>query len=209
MALTVAAFVPAMGLSWFLLERDSFLRLVGWRLLAWWRLVFVYRRHWQPVMTVSGLGRYLRGRDYLPHLRRVTCDAWADRVSVKMLVGQAVKDWADRAEHLAHGFGAPSCRVAVARAGRLVLTFPRRDPLAVPLPAVPIPGDRDPGVGLVEIGRCEDGRPLRLKVHGTHVLIAGTTGAGKGSYLWGAPSAACSPRSARAWSRSGRSIRSG
>ncbi len=183
MALTVAGFIPAMGLSWFLLERDSFLRLVGWRLLAWWRLVFVYRRHWQPVMVISGLGRHLRGRDYLPHLRRVTCDEWADRVSVKMLAGQAVKDWADRAEHLAHGFGAPSCRVTVARAGRLVLTFPRRDPLAVPLPAVPVPDD--PDVGPVEIGRCEDGRPLRLKVHGTHVLIAGATGAGKGSYLWG------------------------
>ncbi|WP_419197607.1 replication initiator [Microbispora hainanensis] len=103
-------------------------------------------------------------------------------MSVKMLNGQAVTDWADRIEHLAHGFGAPSCRVAVARAGRLVLTFPRRDPLAEPLPALPVP--EEASVGPVEIGRCEDGTPLRLKVHGTHVLIAGATGAGKGSYLW-------------------------
>ncbi|WP_055483139.1 FtsK/SpoIIIE domain-containing protein [Sphaerimonospora mesophila] len=183
LALVVAAFVPTMGLSWFLLERDSFLRLVGWRLLAWWRLVAVYRRHWQPVMTVSGLGRYLRGRDYLPHLLRIRCDGWADHVTVKMLAGQAVKDWADRTEHLAHGFGAPSCRVAVVRAGRLVLTFPRRDPLACPLPAVPIP--ETASVGPVEVGRCEDGLPYRLKVHGTHVLVAGATGAGKGSWLWG------------------------
>ncbi|GGO29116.1 hypothetical protein GCM10010116_58370 [Microbispora rosea subsp. aerata] len=133
-------------------------------------------------MVVSGLGRHIRGRDYLPRLVRVECDGWADRVSVKMLNGQAVTDWSDRIEHLAHGFGAPSCRVAVARAGRLVLTFPRRDPLAEPLPAVPIPDVAS--VGPVEIGRCEDGTPLRLKVHGTHVLIAGATGAGKGSYLW-------------------------
>ncbi|WP_169953593.1 FtsK/SpoIIIE domain-containing protein [Microbispora sp. H11081] len=182
LALVMTGFLPSAGLSWALLDRASFLRLVGWRLLAFARWFWIYRRHWQPVMVVSGLGRHIRGRDYLPRLMRVECDGWADRVSVKMLNGQAVTDWADRIEHLAHGFGAPSCRVAVARAGRLVLTFPRRDPLAEPLPAVPVPDKAS--VGPVEIGRCEDGTPLRLKVHGTHVLIAGATGAGKGSYLW-------------------------
>jgi len=158
------------------------MHLVGWPLLAFWRLLWVYRRHWQPVMVVSGLGRHIRGRDYLPRLARVHCDGWADRVTVKMLSGQAVKDWADRTDHLAHGFGAPSCRVTVARAGRLVLTFPRRDPLATPLPAVPIP--ETASVGPVEVGRCEDGTPYHLNVHGTHVLIAGATGSGKGSWLW-------------------------
>ncbi|MDA0635952.1 FtsK/SpoIIIE domain-containing protein [Nonomuraea sp. CA-218870] len=183
-ALVMTGFLPSVGLSWVLLERDSFLRVVGWPLLAWWRLVWVYRRHWQPVMIVSGLGRHLRGRDYLPRLVKVRCTSWADLVTVKMLGGQAVKDWTDRADHLAHGFGARSCRVAIARAGLLVLTLPRHDPLAESLPAVPIP--EEPSVGPVEIGRCEDGTPYRLKVHGTHVLIAGATGAGKGSYLWSA-----------------------
>ncbi|WP_433352834.1 FtsK/SpoIIIE domain-containing protein [Microtetraspora malaysiensis] len=183
LASVLVGLIASAALSWALLGRASFLHLVGWRLLAWWRLVWVYRRHWQPVMIVSGLGRHLRGRDYLPHLLRVHCDGWADRVTVKMLNGQAVKDWTDRAEHLAHGFGSLACRVSVARAGRLVLTFPRRDPLAVPLSAMPVPDVVS--VGPVEIGACEDGRPLRLKVHGTHVLIAGATGAGKGSFLWG------------------------
>jgi len=168
--------------AWATLHRSSFARLLGWRLLAWWRWVWVYRRHWQPVMVVSGLGRHLRGRDYLPALLKVRCDDWADHVTVRMLHGQAVKDWTDRADHLAHGFGAAGCRGSVARAGRLRLTFPRRDPLAVPLPAIPIP--ETPSVGPVEIGICEDGTPYRLKVHGTHVLIAGATGSGKGSYLW-------------------------
>ncbi|MEU8379467.1 FtsK/SpoIIIE domain-containing protein [Streptosporangium sp. NPDC048865] len=169
---------------WALLDRASFLRWVGWRLLAWWRLVWIYRRHWQPVMIISGLGRHLQGRDYLPHLVRIRCTSWADVVTVKMISGQSVKDWSDRIDHLAHGFGASSCRVAIVRAGRLQLTFPRRDPLAVPLPAIPLPVVAS--VGPVEIGTCEDGRPYLLKVHGTHVLIAGATGAGKGSFLWSA-----------------------
>ncbi|MFF0309380.1 FtsK/SpoIIIE domain-containing protein [Streptosporangium sp. NPDC004379] len=167
---------------WALLGRASFLSLVGWRLLAFWRLVWVYRRHWQPVMMISGLGRHLRGRDFVPHLVKVTCTSWADLVTVRMLTGQSVKDWSDRIDHLAHGFGAASCRVTVVRSGRLLLAFPRRDPLAVPFPALPIPDAVS--VGPVEIGKREDGTPWRLKVHGTHVLVAGATGAGKGSIIW-------------------------
>ncbi|MFJ2028209.1 FtsK/SpoIIIE domain-containing protein [Streptosporangium sp. NPDC087985] len=168
--------------GWRVADRASFLRLMGRRLLAWWRLVWVYRRHWQPVMIISGLGRHVRGRDYLPRLVGLRCTSWADLVTVKMLTGQAVKDWSERTDHLAHGFGARSCRVSIARAGRLLLVFPRRDPLAVPLSALPVPAVAS--VGPVEIGKREDGAPWRLKVHGTHVLIAGATGAGKGSVIW-------------------------
>ncbi|MEU7862098.1 FtsK/SpoIIIE domain-containing protein [Nonomuraea sp. NPDC049141] len=180
-----ASVVGLLGLAlaaWACLDRVTFARLVGWRLLAWWRLIWVYRRHWQPIMVVSGLGKHLRGRDYLPRLVRLDCDGWSDRITVRMLKGQPVKDWTDRIDHLAQGFGSQSCRVALSKAGRLVLTFPRHDPLAVPIPALPIPDTAT--VGPVEIGKQEDGRPLRLKVHGTHVLIAGATGAGKGSFLW-------------------------
>ncbi|GAA5010457.1 FtsK/SpoIIIE domain-containing protein [Kitasatospora paranensis] len=41
------------------------------------------------------------------------------------------------------------------------------------------------GWASVEIGTREDGSPWRLRLHGTHVLVAGVTGAGKGSVLWG------------------------
>ncbi|GAA3000101.1 FtsK/SpoIIIE domain-containing protein [Streptosporangium longisporum] len=182
LALVVVIAAVSLLAPWPFFDRSSFNRWIGWRLLAFWRLTWIYRRHWQPVMIVSGLGRNLRGRDYLPHIVRVTCTSWADLVTVKMISGQSVKDWTDRIDHLAHGFGATSCRVTVARSGRLLLAFPRRDPLATPLPALPIP--ETASVGPVEIGRCEDGTPWRLKVHGTHVLVAGATGAGKGSVIW-------------------------
>ncbi|GAA2674330.1 FtsK/SpoIIIE domain-containing protein [Nonomuraea recticatena] len=184
LALVVVAVPIALIGPWAIIYPKVVLPWIGYRLLAWWRLVWIYRRHWQPVMVVSGLGRHIKGRDYLPRLLRVTCTSWADVVTVKMLDGQAAKDWADRIEHLAHGFGAPSCRVSVERAGRLLLTFPRRDPLAGPLPAVPLPEAAT--VGPVEIGQTEDGKPWLLKLHGTHVLVAGATGAGKGSILWSA-----------------------
>ncbi|MFI7135450.1 FtsK/SpoIIIE domain-containing protein [Nonomuraea sp. NPDC050153] len=181
-ALLLVAPVPVGLITWAVIDRASFAHWVGWRLLAWWRLIWVYRRHWQPVMIISGLGRHLRGRDYLPHLSKVTCNAWADTVTIRMLDGQAVKDWADRIDALAHGFGASSCRVSILRAGRLVLTFPRRDPLATPLPAIPTPPE--PTVGPIKIGIQENGEPWLLKIHGTHVLAAGATGAGKGSIIW-------------------------
>ncbi|GAA2376037.1 FtsK/SpoIIIE domain-containing protein [Nonomuraea africana] len=184
LALVVVAVPIVLVVPWAITYPKIVLPWIGYRLLAWWRLVWVYRRHWQPVMVVSGLGRHIKGRDYLPRLLRVTCTSWADVVTVKMLDGQAAKDWADRIEHLAHGFGAPSCRVSVERAGRLLLTFPRHDPLAEPLPAVPLPEAAT--VGPVEIGQTEDGKPWLLKLHGTHVLVAGATGAGKGSILWSA-----------------------
>jgi hypothetical protein len=34
------------------------------------------------------------------------------------------------------------------------------------------------------VGRCEDASPWRLRLVSTHVLIAGATGAGKGSVIW-------------------------
>ncbi|MEU7900489.1 FtsK/SpoIIIE domain-containing protein [Nonomuraea sp. NPDC049152] len=182
LAASVAGLVVLALTAWAFIDRGSFTRLIGRRLLAWWRLVWIYRRHWQSVTFVSGLAKRINGRDYLPYLVRVRCDGWADLVTVRMLKGQAVKDWTDRADNLAQGFGATSCRIALIKGGRLLLTFPRFDPLAAPIPALPIPGE--PSVGPVEIGKREDGQPLRLKILGTHILIAGATGAGKGSFLW-------------------------
>lgn len=202
--LLVVPALVAMG-AWAILDRPTFARWIGWRLVAFARWFWIYRRHWQPVMTVSGLARHIRGREYVPRLVKVTSDSWADRLTVRMLDGQAVKDWSDRIENLSHGFGSESCRVAVARAGQLVLTFPRHDPLATPIAALPIPDT--PTVGAVEIGRQEDGSPWLLRLHGTHVLVAGATGRARARSSGQRFVASYLP-CMRAWSRSGRSTRS-
>ncbi|RCG23468.1 cell division protein FtsK [Sphaerisporangium album] len=179
----VVATVSALA-GWRLAEPVSFSAWVGLRLRAWWRWMWIYRRHWQPVMVVSGLGKHISGREYLPRLLKVTCTPTADVVAVRMLSGQSAADWQDRADNLAHGFAGHECRIASAKPGRVTLVFPRRDMLASPIPALPISGDVQ--VSAVPVGLRDDGSPYRLKLHGTHVLVAGATGAGKGSWLWSA-----------------------
>ena len=84
--------------------------------------------------------------------------------------------------HLAHGFGAVLCRVRSAAPGAVLLEFVRRDALAAIIPAFPI-GERA-DLRALPVGRREDGQPWLVRVHGTHVLIAGSTGAGKAALLW-------------------------
>ena len=63
-----------------------------------------------------------------------------------------------------------------------MLEFVRRDALAALVPAHPVPAH--PDLKALPVGRREDGLPWLVKLHGTHVLIAGATGAGKASLLW-------------------------
>ncbi|MEV4159138.1 FtsK/SpoIIIE domain-containing protein [Nonomuraea dietziae] len=168
--------------AWGLTDRATFARWIGWRLLAFWRLIWIYRPHWSFAMSGAGLTKTAKSVEYRPRLVRVKCGPVADTVTVKMLKGQSFADWTARADNLAHAFGALGCRTAIVRAGLLRLTFPRRDPLRKPLPALPIPKAVD--LQAVPVGLCEDGTPWTLKVHGTHILGAGATGAGKGSLIW-------------------------
>lgn len=119
-----------------------------------------------------------------------------DRVAVRLVSGQSADDFAARADNLAHGFGATLCRVRTARPGGLVLEFVRRDALATPIPAFPIPAHTD--LRALPVGLREDGLPWTMRLHGTHDLIAGATGAGKASLLWSLVRALLPP--ATAWS---------
>ena len=148
---------------------------------AWrgWR----YRRRWAGVLTIAGAAPWYQGRIVLPVLGKVTATKYTDRVYVRLVSGQSAGDFAKCADNLAHGFGALLCRVRTARSGAVVLEFIRRDALAALVPALPIPDH--PDLKALPVGRREDGLPWLVKLHGTHVLIAGATGAGKASLLWG------------------------
>jgi DNA segregation ATPase FtsK/SpoIIIE, S-DNA-T family len=147
-----------------------------------WR-AWVYRRKWAAVMTIADLAPFYRGRIILPVLGKVTATGYVDQVAVRLVSGQCAADVAKKADNLAHGFGAMLCRVRTARSGAVVLEFVRRDALAAIVPAQPIPDPVD--LKALPVGRREDGLPWLIKLHGTHILLAGATGAGKASLLWG------------------------
>lgn len=161
----------------------TFARFVGVPARSMWRGWWVYRRDWEPVLAMCGLTRAYTGVDRFPVAARVTSYRYADHVRVRLIPGLAPADFERAVDALAHGFGARSARVYVLRPGVLRLTFARAaDPLAAVVDALPIPAGVD--LTAVPVGRCEDGRPWLLRLLGTHVLVAGVTGAGKGSVLW-------------------------
>jgi S-DNA-T family DNA segregation ATPase FtsK/SpoIIIE len=160
---------------------DWFDRLVTTPARCRWRY-WIYRRHWHAVLTIAGLVPTYRGRVVVPVLVRVRVTGCTDLLSVRLVSGQSPADFADRAEHIAHGFGVYLCRVRTGKPGSLVLELVRRDALAEPMGALPIPYTTD--LRALPVGRREDGEPFTIRLRGTHLLIAGATGAGKGSYLW-------------------------
>jgi S-DNA-T family DNA segregation ATPase FtsK/SpoIIIE len=159
----------------------SFSRFIGAPARAQWR-AWHYRRRWAGVMTIGRLAPVYQGRVLLPVLGKVTSTAFTDRVPVRLVSGQSAADFAARADNLAHGFGAMLCRIRSASPGALVLEFVRRDALAAIIPALAISTRVD--LRALPVGRREDGLVWLVRVHGTHVLIAGATGAGKASLLW-------------------------
>jgi S-DNA-T family DNA segregation ATPase FtsK/SpoIIIE len=169
---------------WRLLHRPSFERLIGGRLRSGWVRWWVYERRWRDALVGSGLGkrkRY-RWREAVPKIRTVISMPSSDLVLVQLLPGQCTEHFERAAPELAHSFGARGCRVREDRPGRLWLHLATRDPLTEALPALPVSETVD--LESVPVGLQENGEPWRLRILGTHLLVAGATGAGKRSVLW-------------------------
>jgi S-DNA-T family DNA segregation ATPase FtsK/SpoIIIE len=180
--LTGLATLAGLLVAWALAHRGSWLRLVGWPVLSRCRRLWVYARHWDAAMATCGLTATFADNGYLPKLGRVRCDRYLDRVRVHLVSGQAPEQWEKVTAQLAHTFGALSCVVCVVKPRLLVLEFMRADALADPVPALPIPGETD--FTAIALGILSNRQPWLLRLLGTHVLVAGATGSGKGSVLW-------------------------
>ncbi|MDP9433527.1 MAG: FtsK/SpoIIIE domain-containing protein [Actinomycetota bacterium] len=163
-------------------HRASFDSVAGGPLTSGWRGWWVYRRHWQPVMATAGLTVDYAGGQYVPRLHAVQCGACVDSLRVQLLAGQSPADYEQAAEAFAHTFAALACRVRVDRPGWVWLDLTHTDPLTTPVPALAVPDV--PELDALPLGVTGDGVPWRLRLIGSHVLIAGATGSGKGSVLW-------------------------
>ena len=181
----VLVVVVAVGLvGWWRLHPSSFHPTAGRVLLRVWRSGWTYGLRWRTAMMLSGLGGRFGGDEYAPRVVRLRAGRYLDRVTVRMVAGQHPADWARRSAALAHAFGARSCLAVEipGRPGYVALDVGRLDPLATIVPALPVPERVD--LEAVPVGRREDGDPWTVRLRGSHVLVAGATGAGKSSVLW-------------------------
>jgi S-DNA-T family DNA segregation ATPase FtsK/SpoIIIE len=177
---------------WRLAHRASFDRAARW---TWGRvrLLVVYRRRWRAATVHCGLAIRLPASnaeqvtfdEYFPRIRGFLASAAVESLRVELLPGQTPDLWAEQAEALRHIYRARSCRVRADAVGFVWVDFYRRDPLAKTVPPGRLDGaDSAADLGNLAVGRREDGAPWLLPLRGSHVLIAGATGAGKGSVLW-------------------------
>ncbi|GAB7191564.1 FtsK/SpoIIIE domain-containing protein [Kineococcus sp. NUM-3379] len=180
----VLAVVAAILMLWHRLRSASFARaFLPWR--RWLRRV-QYARHWQPAMVGADLHDGFGGQTQVPRLGRVTLTKHGERVEVHLLHGQTPQQFLDRGDAFAHSFVAQRCSVRSLGTGRVVLDFRRVDPLAAVVEPAPLPADgADVDLAALPLGLQEDGQPWTLGLLGRHVLLAGSAGAGKGSFLWG------------------------
>lgn len=153
------------------------------------------RGRWVDLMQHCGLASHRlfeRKRDCdpevdIPRLRRVRTHGDVLELTVETRRGQTVDDLHAGVPKLAASLKAATFRVRPAtglRAGYTsVIELVMRDSLTVAAQAHST--HTHTAYDEVALGRSQSGTPWRLAVRGRHTLIAGCSGAGKGSVLWG------------------------
>jgi S-DNA-T family DNA segregation ATPase FtsK/SpoIIIE len=134
----------------------------------------------------TGNGRH---RWHYPSAGRLEGNSHSFRLVVRPLHGQSLADWEKATAAFTMAYGATVTRIKSDGGGRLTLLvgyhklesheFEHRT-----LPALGVGSDWRGHLRQVEVGKIEGARPFCLPLIDSHILIAGTTGAGKGSVVW-------------------------
>jgi len=150
------------------------------RWLTWSR----YTRTWGSVCTLHGLTATFGERTLVPTLQSVRIGKTTDVLALRVVTGQSLTDWHKQSEALAAAWRADRITIRATAPGELRITLMRGDALADSI-ALPIPTPATPvDVGSVRVGITETHHFWHLPLLGHHLLVAGATGAGKGSVLW-------------------------
>ena len=120
----------------------------------------------------------------LPTVVRSRRTVVGERITLWCRLGQSAEQIAQRIDAVRAAAYCREVRVArdPRRAQLVHVDVIRRDTLRASLPALPVPDVVD--LAAVHIGQREDGLPWLIRLLGTHVLVAGVTGSGKGSVTW-------------------------
>src|SRR5699024_5001181 len=201
-ALAAVSLAVLLGLGlWARLHPHSFRQTVSqpsWRRRTKRRV----RRNWTQVMDGCGLARRVPGTErvregggrvstrevtrlQVPRLRRL---GWHDGdliATPALLTGQTVADVDTSTEALRSSIGADRIRIVPNRAVtgcQIVWSFGA--PLDHAFPAALPDETSPPAVSLAPVGREATGASFGLPVR-LHTFIAGATGSGKSSWMWG------------------------
>lgn len=145
-----------------------------------WHAVRHARRQWPEICAATGLTSTSPDGTQHPAIASATAKWPHLTLRVRPLLGQTVEDFEQTAEAVRMGLDASRVRIEPVGTRELLLTLTIGDPLAAPFDA--LAGDEE-ATDRVTVGIREDGKPWQMRV-GPHTLIAGSSGAGKGSVFW-------------------------
>jgi S-DNA-T family DNA segregation ATPase FtsK/SpoIIIE len=170
--------------AWAYISPDSFDIWITARLRTRWRTWWTYGRRWDAICSLHGLTASIASRSLVPSLRSVIIGANSDLVVVRILTGQSVTDWQNKSRALAEALRAERVTIRSSKPGEIVINVHHRDALVSPIPLRRPRPDVDIDLSSIDFGITESGKRWCMPVLGHHILVAGATGAGKGSVLW-------------------------
>ncbi|MEV6095243.1 cell division protein FtsK [Nocardia sp. NPDC051981] len=170
---------------WRLAWPRSFERWVSARIRYRYRRYWRYTRRWREVMALQHLTAEIDTRVLTPPVYSTRIGRIADVLEIGLLHGQKVETWANRSEELRHSFRAVALRIRHTTSGRVRVEVIHTDILRNP---IPLPRElcsaKTVDLESIPVGMTQLGKPWRLPLLGTHVLVAGEMGSGKGSVAW-------------------------
>jgi len=192
--------------AWFYFAAESFDRWVLSPLRMWWRRRR-YSSKWANVMVAAGLTVKDRKRRQLaPRLVFVRQGRFADVLRVRLPDGTTAARFAEKLPEITEAMRARESRlldpprrrlprwlrerlseefgVTDRRPGTVFVRLAFGDPLVRTIMADALTPAAEIDLGAVRIGRRDDGKHWLVSLLGTHILLAGATGSGKGSVLW-------------------------